>query len=384
MITLMFAAYAAACVLIFKVFRLRMSTWNVSTTVLGGIVGVGGVLIAMNYNQPFTADARILFYTTPIFSTVTGRVIDVPIKPNMPLKKGDVLFRLDPAPFEDVVNQRKAQLAQAEQNVKELKAALNVAQAKVEEAEASRDRAQQAYDRYAVANQDARHAGRAPPFSARDEANRKGQADEATAAWVAAVADANRARLAYNSTINGVNTDVAGIKAQLEHAEFELSQATVRAPTDGYATQLFLRPGMVAMPMPIRPIMVFVHGDENVLAAAFAQNVTQRVRAGQEAEVAFQGVPGQVFRGRVSRIVSTVAQGQLQPSGDLLLPEQKGQAPGEITAVIDLIDDISIYQIPAGSTAQVAVYTDHWRHLIVVRQILLRMKSWLNYLTFPN
>lgn len=384
MITLMFLSYAAVCLAIFKLFKLRATTWTISTTALGGIFGVGGLLIAINYNQPFTSDARILFYTTPIFSTVVGRVIDVPVKANVAVKKDDVLFRLDPAPFQDNVDQKKAQLAQAEQNVKVLKASLEQAAGQASEAAASRDRAKQAYDRYAVANEDARRRGVPAPFSELQEANEKGGYLVSEAGLAAAKAAVERARLNLESSINGVNTDVARLQAELRHAEFELSQATVLAPSNGYVTQLFLKPGMAAMPMPIRPVMVFVHGDDNVFAASFSQNVVQRVRSGDEAEIAFDGIPGRVFKGKVNKLVETVAQGQLQPSGDLVLPEQRSQSAGKIVAIIDVTEDYSVYQLPAGSTAQVAVYTDHWREVALVRRILLRMKSWMNYVTLES
>jgi hypothetical protein len=35
--------------------------------------------------------------------------------------------------------------------------------------------------------------------------------------------------------------------------------------------------------------------------------------------------------------------------------------------------------VPAGAAAQVAVYTEHWHHFAIIRRILLRMKSWMNY-----
>lgn len=384
MITLLFLCYAALCTLAFKLFRVPANTWTVSTSVLGGLFGIGGIIVALNYNQPFTPDARILFYTTPIFSTVIGRVIDVPVKANVPVKKGDVLFQLDPEPFKDTVKQRKAELAQAEQRVKILAASLDEAKGKEAEALAARDRAKQAYDRYSTGNEEAGRHGSSKPFSEIEVANRKGEFDEAQAALVVAHGGVVRAQLTYESSIGGINTDVARLRAEVAKAEFELSQATVRAPTDGYATQLFLKPGMAAMPMPIRPVMVFVHGEDNIFAASFSQNVVQRIRAGDEAEIAFNAIPGGVFRGRVQRLVETVAQGQLQPSGDLILPEQKSQMPGRATIIIDIVDDLSAYQLPAGSSAQVAVYTEYWQHLAIVRRILLRMKSWLNYLTILN
>ena len=383
MITLLFLTYAAICIAVFKLFHVKASTWSISTAVLGGLFGVGGLVIALNYNQPFTPDARILFYTTPIFSTVIGRVVEVPITPNVPIRKGDVLFRLDPAPFQDTVDQKKAQLAQSKQNVQMLKAAVSQAEGEEKEAEAARDRAKQAYDRYAVANEDARRRQSPPPFSDLQEANEKASYLESEAKLSAAKAAAERARLAFESSINGGNTDVARVEAELRHAEFELTQATIRAPTDGFATQLFLKPGMAAMPMPIRPVMVFVHTDQTLFAASFPQNVIQRIDAGNAVEIAFDGVPGRVFGGKISRVIDSVAQGQLQPSGDLVLPEQR-QSPGKIVAIIDVVDDYSGFRLPPGSTAQVAVYTDHWSELAVVRKILLRMKSWMNYVTAMN
>jgi Multidrug resistance efflux pump len=112
---LLILTYAAICVAVFKIFRIPVNKWTVPTAVLGGIFMIAGILLVMNYNHPFTATARIYFATTPIMPTVKGRVIEVPVKPNMPLKDGDVLFRIDPRPYQYVVDKKKAMLAEAEQ-----------------------------------------------------------------------------------------------------------------------------------------------------------------------------------------------------------------------------------------------------------------------------
>ena len=68
-----------------------------------------------------------------------------------------------------------------------------------------------------------------------------------------------------------------------------------------------------------------------------------------------------------------IAQGQLQPSGNLTDPEQiKGE--GRILVAIEPEEDISKYLIVPGSTAQVAIYTHHMHHLAILRKVLLRMK----------
>jgi multidrug resistance efflux pump len=126
--------------------------------------------------------------------------------------------------------------------------------------------------------------------------------------------------------------------------------------------------------------MTFVNTDPKArtLGAAFQQNALQRVRAGDKAEIAFQSVPGRVFKGKVEIVLDAIAAGQMQSSGTL---QDFGAPAGEsrAMALIDIVDDISPYQIPVGSAAEVAVYTDHFEELSLLRKILLRMKSWENY-----
>ncbi|HMA55561.1 MAG TPA: HlyD family secretion protein, partial [Pseudolabrys sp.] len=62
----------------------------------------------------------------------------------------------------------------------------------------------------------------------------------------------------------------------------------------------------------------------------------------------------------------------------LIEPETR-TAAGRVIAVFDVIDDMRDYQILLGSAAQVAIYTKHWKHLSLLRKILLRMRSWENY-----
>jgi multidrug resistance efflux pump len=367
---LMILTYTAICYVIFKVFRVPVNKWTIPTAVLGGVILIAMILLVMNYNHPYTRQARLYFYTTPVVPVVRGEVLEVPVTPNVPLRKGDVLFRIDPRPYQYIVEQKRAALAEAEQSVPQLKAALDAALANVDVAVTSRDRSEQALERFEAAGGQA--------VAEIEVENRRSLYLGAEAMLASARATAEQARLAYESQIGGVNTTVARLQAELRAAEYDLEETTVTAPTDGYVTQLFLRPGMIAVPLPLRPVMVFIHDDDNVFAAAFQQNALQRVRAADEAEIAFDAIPGRVFAGKVTGIMDAVAQGQLQPTGALIDPETR-QDPGRALAGIQITDDLSEYQLPAGSAAQVAVYTEHWHHFAIIRRILLRMKSWMNY-----
>ena len=370
---LLILIYVAFCVAIFKLFRIPVNQWSLATAALGGIIGISLLLLTMNYNHPFTKNARIYFSVTPILPGVKGRVTEVPVTANVPLTEGDVLFKLDPRPYQYVVDEKKAALAEAEQNVKQLKASVDQATAGTQRAEAQLQLAQQNYDRQAeLFEKKVIAQATLDTFSRNLETARQSLAG--------ARAEEDRARLAAESQIGGVNTTVARLQNELRDAEFDLDQTVVRAPTKGFATQIGLRPGMYVVPAPFRPVMVYVNqgNRDQLLAAAFQQNALQRVKAGDKAEIAFTGVPGRIFKGKVARVLDAIAAGQFQATGtlqDFSTQTDKDRAVAEI----EITDDISDYQIPLGSAAEVAILTDHWEHVALLRRILLRIRSWENY-----
>lgn len=365
--------YVSLCYVVFKVFRIPVNQWSLATAALGGIVGIALLLLIMNYNHPFTTNARIYFAVTPVLPGVRGRVVEVPVQTNAPLKAGDVLFRIDPKPYEYVVDQKKAALAEAEQNVKQLKASLDQATAAAERANAQSELAQQNYDRQAELFEKKVIAQATLDTFTRN-------LETAKQSLLGARAEEERARLAYSSNIEGVNTTVARLQAELADAQWDLDQTVTRAPAAGFVTQVALRPGMYVVPAPLRPAMVFVNTDkrDQEFTAAFQQNSLQRVKAGDEAEAAFDAVPGRVFKGKVRLVLDAIAAGQLEATG-MLVDVGTRTAGGRALAVIDIEDDMSSYQIPLGAAAQVAIYTEHWHHVSLLRKILLRMRSWQNY-----
>jgi multidrug resistance efflux pump len=370
---LLIGIYVSLCYVIFKLFRIPANQWSLSTAALGGIIGIVLLLLVMNYNHPFTANARIYFAVTPVLPSVRGRVIDVPVAANTPLKEGDELFRIDPKPYQYALDQKKAQLADAEQNVMKLKTSLDQATAGAERAESQRLLAQQDYDRQAEL-----FSKQVIARATLDTFTRN--LESATQTLAGARAEEERARLAFSSNIGGVNTEVARLRAEVADAQYDLDQTVTRAASAGFVTQVVLRPGMYVVPAPLRPVMVFVNTSERdrALGAWFQQNALQRVKSGDEAEVAFDAVPGRVFKAQVRYLQDAIPSGQLQATGALVDFSQ--QANGRATAIIDVEEDLSGYQIPVGAGAQVAVYTEHMHHLSLLRKILLRMKSWENFL----
>ncbi len=372
--------YVALCYAVFKIFRIPVNQWTLSTAALGGILGLSLIFIAMAYNHPFSTNARIYFTVTPILPAVRGRVIEVPVedRTNQHLEAGEVLFKIDPKPYEYAVAEKQAALADAEANVAQLKASVDQASAATEKAKAQLELAQENYDRQATLFQK-----NVVAQATLDTATRNRDAAKQTVAEAAAAED--RTRQAYGATVGGEHSAIVRFRNELADAQFDLDQTTVRAPTGGFVTELALRPGVYVVPAPFRPAMTFVNDSQRdrALAAAFQQNALQRVRAGDEAEVLFKGIPGRVFKAKVRLVIDAVAGGQLQTTGTIR--EVGATLPGDrAVAILDILDDISAYQVPLGSSGEAAIYTDHLHGLSLLRKILLRMRSWQNYVFFES
>ena len=146
--TLLLLTYAAICIFIFKVFKVPLNKWTVPTAVLGGIVLVGGLVLLMNYNHPFTNKVRQVYVVTPLVSEVRARVLEVPVKANTRVKQGEPLVVLDSTRFEARVAQLEAQLADMGQLAQGNVAAVAQARAKVSQATAERDQALHKLRRY--------------------------------------------------------------------------------------------------------------------------------------------------------------------------------------------------------------------------------------------
>ena len=118
---IMMLTYAALAIAAFKIFRVPVTKWSVTTTALGGFFLMAWIYISMAYFHPYTPFAKIYFQTTPISGQVKGKVTKVFVKTDRHLKKGDPIFQIDPTPFRSVVDQLNAELALAKKRVKETK-----------------------------------------------------------------------------------------------------------------------------------------------------------------------------------------------------------------------------------------------------------------------
>lgn len=370
LIIMTYAAFAYGC---FKVFKIPVNKWTVPTAMLGGVFIVAGLILTMNYNHPYTFIAQKLVVTVPVIPQVSGTVSEVLVTPNQPIKAGSILFKIDPTIYQARVDRLTADLVKAEQQVKSQQAQLTASQSEVERATAERDKAFKDLGRYQ------RAAGKAVnPFTEQEATNAK----QAYLAQEANLATARAQQLQIQSQldamVDGENASVVSLRAQLREAKYNLEQTVVRALTDGYATQVLLRPGSYVNSMPFRPSLFFIPKQDRGIVASFRQNSLQRVKAGDEAEVSFTGIPGTIFKAKVKQVIPVVPEGAYQTQGALQTVTFDNR--NGVLAELELDAAIEAYNLPDGVSAQVAIYTDHMAHLAVMRKVLLRMTSWMHYI----
>ena len=153
----------------------------------------------------------------------------------------------------------------------------------------------------------------------------------------------------------------------------------MRAPSDGYVPQLTLQPGQMAVPLPLKPLMVFVVTDKPVLVASYKQKTIPDIEPDLEAEAIFKAYPGRSFQLKVRRVLTAMPEGEVLSSGQLLSTTSASDK-GYVQVVFDYDEDVAELNLPAGAQASIAIYTHRVHALSIVRKIILRMKSWENYL----
>ena len=370
--------------------KLKWLPWNTGTqvtVVIIPIVGLAALILLLNVFAPSSAEVRVYKYTVPIVSQVRGRVIEVAVEEgNRLVKKGDVLFRIDPTPYELEVNTLEAQLVSMQGSQRELLEQEKGAQAKIEE---SQNRARELSARLALTKKrvvqyrELVASGAGNKFDLErtetEVLEQQGAYDAARNAESQARASLGQIRQKLNATVKGEVSQVAQVRAQLENAKWQLDQTTTHSPCDCYVINLQLRPGGFVAGMPINPVMTLVEAEGQVVAL-YHQNELHQVQPGNEAEFTLVTHPGRVIKAKVDSVVWAQGQGQLQASGTVPMSGVVAQPPGRYAVKFDIAERDRQLFLAAGAAGQAAIYTDHLHALHIIRKVILRVGSYLNYL----
>lgn len=309
MIAAIFNVYLVLLFAIVKLGIVRFNLfWKISPLIVLLLL-MFGLFVPMNWGAP-QGPALVVRNSVAIVPDVAGEVIDVPVKANTPLKTGDILFRIDPVPYEAQVKAIEAQLKLADLRLSQMTQLVE------------------------------RDSGRA--F---DVQQRQSEADQ--------------------------------LKAQLEGAKWNLDKTTIRAPADGYVTNLALRKGARVANLPLSPVMAFIDTSDTIIGVEVAQIDARYLRPGQPVEVTFKFMPGMIYSGKVETVLQAAAPGQLQISGLAVMPKEIQSVP--FVARVKLDDAEFARRLPAGSAGDAAIFTDHVKVAHIIRKVLLRQIAITNY-----
>ncbi|MGY4512418.1 HlyD family secretion protein [Bradyrhizobium sp. USDA 3650] len=356
--------------LVFARFKIVSWGWFSGTISLlvGGLI-VATFLALFNYLTPsgrLTVTGRVVEVT----ANVSGQIIAIPVRSNVPVKKDDILFLIEPSPFQYKVSQLRASLAGAKQQTAILKSNYDQATANV-----AGLMAQAAYNEKRLADIGTLAADMAnTQFQLQDK---QVQYETVSAQLVAAKAAQQSAKLALDSEIGGVNTTVAQLEAQLENAIWELSQTSVRAPADGYVTVVTLTVGDRALQA--RSAMSFIVEQEITLVGLFPQNGFDTVKRGAEVKIVLDNLPGRIFHARIVEIPKGIGQGQVAVSGTLARTNALGGAT-TFPAVISIPDDISRESLRLGMSGSATTFSEKAGVIGLLASILVWISSYTAYL----
>jgi RND family efflux transporter MFP subunit len=310
MIIAMVAVYVVILFLLVHLGIIRFNWfWKASPFIVLVLLNIG-LFIPMGWGAP-QGEVLVVRNSVQIVPDVAGEVIDVPVQANAPLKAGDVLFRIDPVPFESQVNALKAQLEFQDLRLTQMTKLQSTG------------------------------TGRAFDVEQRQ-------------------------------------AEVEQIRAQLEGAKWNLEKTVVRAPADGYVTNLALRKGARVANLPLAPAMAFIDTSQTIVGVEIAQINARYIEPGQPAEVTFKFMPGTVYTGKVESVLQALATGQTRVSGSAVAPAQIQSAPFVVRVRLD--DQEFADRLPAGSTGTAAIFTEHVKLSHIIRKVLLRQIAILNYI----
>jgi multidrug resistance efflux pump len=380
------------CFFVWLVFiKLKWLPWNIATQVTAviiPIVALGMTILALNVFAPSSSDVRVYKYTIPIVSQVRGRVVDVPVEEgNRLVRKGDVLFRIDPTPYQLEVNTLEAQLVGASGSQREVVEQEKGAYAKIEE---SQNKVREADARLELAKKRAaqyRELARTGAGSKFDleqaeteVLEQQNQLNAARNAEAQARASLGQIQQRLASRVKGGEyAQVAQVRAQLDNARWLLDQTTTRSPCDCYVVNLQLRPGGFVGQAALSQVMTLVEAGGQVVAF-YNQNELHQVEPGNEVEFALKTLPGRIVKGKVDSVIWAQGQGQLQVSGNIPVSGPVATPPGRYAVKFNIADRDRELFLAAGAAGDAAIYTDHLHAIHIIRKVILRVGSYLNYL----
>ncbi|OAI07975.1 biotin/lipoyl-binding protein [Methylomonas methanica] len=285
-----------------------------------GALATGSAVWHINYQNPRTNDAMVRANIVGIAPEVSGRIVELHVEDNQYVKQGDLLYVIDPRPYQARLDKAKAELLLAEKDVDSRRASSGSAEIAIERLEHQRaaanaevkkieaedeylhnylERLEPLADKQYVTTDQLKQARSRYAASRAELADAKAKELSARSAIEEAKSDSRRA-VSLIAQVGDVNAHIEAARAMVTAAELDLEYCYVRAPFNAYVTNLNTREGEYAK----AGAQMFALVDDRhwYVIADFKETYLRSIKPGQEAEVFLVAYPGKRYRGVVTGI----------------------------------------------------------------------------------
>jgi len=322
----------------------KIVKWSIAALVLLAAIGFGVHYWRLSRLYVSTDNAYVNANRIEMAAQVSGPVRAMWIRDQQPVKFGELLFQIDPEPYQLAVDAAQAQLELANQSNAQDRAAVEAARAQVAQRTAELTNAQSVEQRAAELTKQKLISKQSAETSANEAAS-------AAAAVRAAQANLEQAQSALGKA-GAQNAAVRAAAARLAQAQLDLNHTRITSPASGYVANLEIRPG--SMVQAGVPLFTIIGDNEYWVDANFKETELRRVQAGQKASVVVDMYPEHEFQGEVQSLSGGAGQ------AFSLLPAQNAtgnwvKVTQRVPVRVKILDPDAGHPLRIGTTATVRV-----------------------------